>query len=108
MGIIKPGEPGTVASIVHPCRGRARRGQDAPADLQAPRRDPRDLPLHLAQRGDARGPRPDPKARHGQGAHFYPQVPFWPDPALIRNDPAAVGVPNDGKAPAIVVTSTAP
>jgi len=45
-----------------------------------------------------------PKARHGQGAHFYPQVPFWPDPALIRNDPAAVGVAETmGKAPAIVV-----
>jgi HCOMODA/2-hydroxy-3-carboxy-muconic semialdehyde decarboxylase len=46
-----------------------------------------------------------PKARHGQGAYFYPQVPFWPDPGLIRNDPAAVGVAETlGRAPAIVVS----
>src|SRR5258706_5330815 len=47
----------------------------------------------------------DRSARHGQGAHFYPQVPFWTDPGLIRNDPAAVGVAETmGKAPAIVVS----
>jgi HCOMODA/2-hydroxy-3-carboxy-muconic semialdehyde decarboxylase len=46
-----------------------------------------------------------PRARHGQGAHFYPQVPFWPDPGLIRNDPAAAGVAETmGKAPAVVVS----
>jgi HCOMODA/2-hydroxy-3-carboxy-muconic semialdehyde decarboxylase len=46
-----------------------------------------------------------PRARHGQGAHFYPQVPFWTDPGLIRNDPAAVGVAETlGKAPAVVVS----
>lgn len=33
-----------------------------------------------------------PKPRHGFGAYFSPQVPFWPDPNLVRNDAAAEGV----------------
>lgn len=46
-----------------------------------------------------------PKARHGFGSYFYPQVPFWPDPGLIRNDAAAVGVAETmGSAPAVVVS----
>ncbi|UCV17840.1 class II aldolase/adducin family protein [Ferribacterium limneticum] len=45
-----------------------------------------------------------PKARHGFGSYFYPQVPFWPDPALIRNDQAANGVAQTmGGACAVVV-----
>lgn len=30
-----------------------------------------------------------PKPRHGFGAYFYPQIPLWDDPILIRNDAAA-------------------
>lgn len=33
-----------------------------------------------------------PKPRHGFGAYFWPQVPFWSDPALVRNDEAAHSV----------------
>ncbi len=45
-----------------------------------------------------------PKARHGFGSYFYPQAPFWADPGLIRNEPAAIGVAETlGKAAAVVV-----
>ncbi len=45
-----------------------------------------------------------PRARHGFGSYFYPQVPFWADPGLVRNDAAALGVAQAmGRAPAVVV-----
>jgi HCOMODA/2-hydroxy-3-carboxy-muconic semialdehyde decarboxylase len=31
-----------------------------------------------------------PKIRHGFGAYFYPGIPLWDDPQLIRDDGAAV------------------
>lgn len=30
-----------------------------------------------------------PRARHGLGAYFSPQAPYWPSPALVRDDDAA-------------------
>ena len=46
-----------------------------------------------------------PKARHGFGSYFYPEVPMWTDPALIRNDEAAIGVAKTlGQASAVVVS----
>jgi len=46
-----------------------------------------------------------PKPRHGFGAYFSPQVPFWPDPNLVRNDAAAEGVARTlGALPGIVVS----
>ena len=30
-----------------------------------------------------------PKVRHGFGAYFYPGIPLWDDPQLIRDDGAA-------------------
>jgi HCOMODA/2-hydroxy-3-carboxy-muconic semialdehyde decarboxylase len=46
-----------------------------------------------------------PTARHGFSSYFYPQVPFWRDPALVRNDAAALRVAQAlGAAPAIVVS----
>ncbi len=45
-----------------------------------------------------------PKARHGFGSYFFPEVPFWSDPGLIRNEAAAIGVGETiGAASAIVV-----
>ena len=104
MGIIKPGEPGTVVSTDAPLPegvlGEVRMHQQIykrRAEIRAICRFISPNVVTLAALGLT------PKARHGQGAHFY-QVPFWPDPALIRNDPAAVGVAETlGKAPAIVV-----
>jgi HCOMODA/2-hydroxy-3-carboxy-muconic semialdehyde decarboxylase len=105
MGIIKQGEPGTVVSADAPLPegvlGEVRMHQQIykhRAEINAICRFISANVVTLAALGLS------PKARHGQGAHFYPQVPFWPDPGLIRNDPAAVGVAQTmGNAPAIVV-----
>jgi len=106
MGTIKPGEPGTVVSIEgslpEGVLGEVRMHQQIykrRSDAKAICRFISPNVVTLAALGLT------PKARHGQGAHFYPHVPFWPDPALIRNDPAAVGVAETlGKAPAVVVS----
>lgn len=46
-----------------------------------------------------------PRPRHGFGTYFAPEVPWWPDPKLIRNDEAAQGVARTlGAAPGIVVS----
>ncbi|MDB5875033.1 MAG: aldolase [Ramlibacter sp.] len=46
-----------------------------------------------------------PHPRHGFGAYFGPDVPLWPDPALVRNDAAAEGVARTmGKCAAVVVS----
>lgn len=106
MGIIRPGEPGTVVSTDAPLPegvlGEVRMHQQVykrRSDAKAICRFISTNVVTLAALGLT------PKARHGQGAHFYPQVPFWSDPGLIRNDPAAVGVAETmGKAPAVVVS----
>lgn len=106
MGTINPGEPGTVVSIEgslpEGVLGEVRMHQQIykrRSDAKAICRFISPNVVALAALGLT------PKARHGQGAHFHPQVPFWPDPALIRNDPAAVGVADAmGKAPAVVVS----
>jgi HCOMODA/2-hydroxy-3-carboxy-muconic semialdehyde decarboxylase len=106
MGNIKPGEPGTAVSTDAPLPegvlGEVRMHQQIykrRADIRAICRFISPDVVTLAALGLT------PKARHGQGAYFYPQVPFWPDPGLIRNDPAAVGVAETlGRAPAIVVS----
>lgn len=106
MGIIGPGEPGTVVAtagaLPEGVLGEVRMHQQIYArrgEVKAICRFISPNVVTLAALGLA------PKARHGQGAHFFPQVPFWTDPGLIRNDPAAVGVVETmGKAPAIVVS----
>jgi HCOMODA/2-hydroxy-3-carboxy-muconic semialdehyde decarboxylase len=106
MGTIKPGDPGTVVSTDAPLPegvlGEVRMHQQIYKRRGEIRAICRFIPpnvVTLAALGFT------PKARHGQGAHFYPQVPFWRDPGLIRNDAAAVGVAETmGKAPAIVVS----
>jgi HCOMODA/2-hydroxy-3-carboxy-muconic semialdehyde decarboxylase len=106
MGSIGPGEPGTVVSTDAPLPegvlGEVRMHQQiykSRGEVRAICRFISPNVVTLAALGHT------PKARHGQGAHFYPQVPFWPDPGLIRNDPAAVGVAQTmGSAPAVVVS----
>jgi HCOMODA/2-hydroxy-3-carboxy-muconic semialdehyde decarboxylase len=106
MGTIRPGEAGTVVStegaLPEGVLGEVRMHQQIykrRSDAKAICRFISPNVVTLAALGFT------PKARHGQGAHFYPQVPFWSDPGLIRNDPAAVGVAETmGKAPAVVVS----
>ena len=106
MGTIQAGEPGTVVSSDAPLPegvlGEVRMHQQIykrRGEVRAICRFISPNVVTLAALGLT------PKARHGQGAHFYPEVPFWRDPGLIRNDPAAVGVAETmGKAPAVVVS----
>jgi HCOMODA/2-hydroxy-3-carboxy-muconic semialdehyde decarboxylase len=106
MGTIKPGDPGTVVStdgsLPEGVLGEVRMHQQVykrRSEVGAVCRFISPNVVALAALGLT------PRARHGQGAHFYPQVPFWADPGLIRNDPAAVGVAETmGKAPAVVVS----
>lgn len=106
MGIIRPGEPGTIvrtdAPLPEGVLGEVRMHQQIykrRGEVQAICRFISPNVVTLAALGLT------PRARHGQGAHFHPQVPFWTDPGLIRNDPAAVGVAETmGKAPAVVVS----
>jgi HCOMODA/2-hydroxy-3-carboxy-muconic semialdehyde decarboxylase len=105
MGLIAPGESGTVV----PIEGALPEGVlgEVRMHQQIYKRRPafgavcRFLsPNVMALAGLGRTPR----ARHGFGAYFYPQAPFWADPALVRNDEAAVGVAQTmGDAPAVVV-----
>lgn len=92
-GLIKPGEAGSVV----PVNGDLPTGVlgEVRMHQQIYKRRPevgavcRFLPpnvLALAAMGLT------PKVRHGFGSYFYPEVPFWPDPGLIRNDAAANGV----------------
>ncbi|MSQ70638.1 MAG: class II aldolase/adducin family protein [Betaproteobacteria bacterium] len=105
MGLIKPGEPGTVVPVEGPLPegvlGEVRMHQQVykrRPDAKAIARFLSPNVLALAAMGLT------PKARHGFGSYFYPQVPFWADPGLIRNEPAAIGVAETmGKAPGVVV-----
>jgi HCOMODA/2-hydroxy-3-carboxy-muconic semialdehyde decarboxylase len=105
MGLIAPGEAGTVCQTSEPLPegvlGEVRMHQQIYAcrpDVNAIARFLSPNVMALAALGRT------PAARHVFGAYFYPQVPFWPDPALIRNDAAAVGVARTlGDAPGIVV-----
>ncbi|RTL47538.1 MAG: class II aldolase/adducin family protein [Rhodocyclaceae bacterium] len=93
MGLIASGEPGTVVNIEGPLPegvlGEVRIHQQVyrlRPDAKALCRFLSPQIMALAALGKA------PKARHGFGAYFAPEPPFWPDPQLVRNDDAARGV----------------
>ena len=106
MGLIRAGEGGTVVPLDGPLpegvMGEVRMHREVyrrRPDVNAIVRFISPSVTALAALG--RTPRP----RHGFGAYFAPQVPMWKDPALIRNDAAAVGVAQAmGEAAAIVVS----
>ena len=105
MGLIPTGEAGAVVRTSGPLPGgvlgEVRMHQQIyqrRSDVQAICRI---LPSHvmaLAAMGCS------PSARHGFSSYFYPRVPMWSDPALVRNDAAAAGVAQTlGDAAAVVV-----
>lgn len=105
MGMIQPGEAGNVVRVDGPLPegvlGEVRIHQQ----IYKRRQDVNAVcrffgPNLMALSAFGRTPRP----RHGMGAYFHRGVPFWTDPGLIRNDPAAVGVAEIlGDASAVVV-----
>lgn len=106
MGLIRPGEPGTVVTIT----GALPEGVLGEVRLhqQIYRRRPevhavlRAMPPALMALGTARRV---PQPRHGQGSYFGPDGPaLWDDPQLLRNDAAAAAVADTlGQRAAIVM-----
>jgi HCOMODA/2-hydroxy-3-carboxy-muconic semialdehyde decarboxylase len=104
QGLIRPGEPGTVVPIDGPLPegvlGEVRLHQRIyrrRADVNAVCRFLSPNVMALAGLGRTA------KARHGFGSYFHPEVPFWPDPGLLRTDEAAEAVATTmGDAPAVV------
>lgn len=105
MGLIAVGEPGTVVPVDGPLPegvlGEVRMHQQIyrrRPEVNAICRFLSPQVMALAAMGHS------PSARHGYSAYFYPQVPMWRDPALVRNDLAANGVAEVmGSACAVVV-----
>ncbi|NPC55906.1 class II aldolase/adducin family protein [Caenimonas soli] len=105
MGLIRPGERGTVAKVEGPLPegvfGEVRLHQQVyrrRPEVQAVCRFTSPHVLALSAMGMA------PVARHGFGAYFHPQVPFFPNAKLVRDDQTAADVATlMGTAPAIVV-----
>jgi HCOMODA/2-hydroxy-3-carboxy-muconic semialdehyde decarboxylase len=91
MGIIAPGTLGTVVTI----------DGDLPDGVLGEVRIHREI---YRRRPDVRGVartmppkimslstlRLTPQPRHGFGSYFYPSIPLWDDPLLVRNDVASV------------------
>lgn len=106
MGRITPCDAGTVVPLDGPLPegvlGEVRMHREVyrlRADVNAIVRFISPSVLALAALG--RTPRP----RHGFGTYFAPEVPLWPDPALVRNDAAAAAVARTmGRNAAVVVS----
>jgi HCOMODA/2-hydroxy-3-carboxy-muconic semialdehyde decarboxylase len=87
MGLIKPGEPGTVVPIDGPLPDGVLGEVRIHREIYKRRPDvggvARTMPpaaMTLGALGIA------PKPRHGPGAYFAPQPPIWDDPMLLRDD----------------------
>lgn len=90
MGLIEPGTPGLVVGLDGPL----------PEDVLGEVRIHREIyRLRPDVQGIARTMPPKimslsalrltPQARHGFGSYFYPAIPLWDSPLLIRDDAAA-------------------
>ncbi|MES2191402.1 MAG: class II aldolase/adducin family protein [Pseudomonadota bacterium] len=105
MGLIQAGEPGTVVRVDGPLPdgvlGEVRMHQQIyrrRTEVKAICRFLSPQVMALAAMGMS------PSARHGFSSYFYPRVPMWADPALVRNDAAASGVADVmGDACAVIV-----
>lgn len=105
MGLIEPGEDGTVVPIdgtlPDGVLGEVRAHQQIyqrRGDVNGILRTFLEATLSLSTM------RLTPRPRHGFGAYFHPQPPLWDDPALLRNDEAAAGLADAlGDARAIVM-----
>ena len=106
MGLIKPREDGTVVPLGGPLPHGVLGEVRVHREIYRQRPDVQSIvrfisPSVTALAALGRVPRP----RHGVGAFFAPEVPFWPHLALVRNDEAAAGVAQAlGQASAIVLS----
>lgn len=105
LGLIKPGEDGTVVPIEGPLPADVLSEVRCHQSIYATRKDvngiSRVFPRNVLTLSSFRV---TPKARIGFGTYFYPQPPLWDDPMLIRTDePANALADTLGNARAIVM-----
>jgi len=90
MGMIGPGEPGTVVPIEGPLPegvlGEVRIHQQIYRQRPQTGGICRVMPPHTMALSAMRR---TPRARHGLGAYFAPEPPLWDDPLLLRSDAQA-------------------
>jgi HCOMODA/2-hydroxy-3-carboxy-muconic semialdehyde decarboxylase len=93
MGLIGPGEAGTVVPLKGPLPAGVLGEVRAHQQIYAHRPDVNGIcrifppkTVSLAAMGRT------PKVRHGSGCYFAPQPPLWDDPQLLRTDERAQGV----------------
>src|SRR5690606_5588635 len=105
MGLIAPDEPG----VVVPVHGELPAGVlgEVRIHQQIYRARPevggvaRTMPPTVMALSAARV---TPAPRHGMGSYFWPAVPLWDDPLLVRSDAQALGVARAlGEAAAVVI-----
>jgi len=105
MGLIEPGEPGTVVPVRGPLPDGVLGEVRCHQQIYARRPDVngicRVFPRQVMTLSTFRR---TPRARLGFGSYFFPAPPLWDDPLLIRTDEQAVGFAETlGKARAIVM-----
>jgi HCOMODA/2-hydroxy-3-carboxy-muconic semialdehyde decarboxylase len=105
MGLIEPGEPGTVVPVQGPLPdgvlGEVRCHQQIYARRPEVNGICRVFPRQVMTLSTFRR---TPRARLGFGSYFFPAPPLWDDPLLIRSDAQAAGFAETlGNARAIVM-----
>ena len=93
MGLIEPGEHGTVVSVHAPLPGTVLGEVRLHQQIYARRPDVRgivrSMPPSVMALGTARR---TPRPRHGMGAYFGAGARLWDDPQLVRDDERAAQV----------------
>jgi HCOMODA/2-hydroxy-3-carboxy-muconic semialdehyde decarboxylase len=90
MGLIAPGTPGTVVSVdgdlPNGVLGEVRIHREIYRRRPEVRAVARTMPPKIMSLSTLRL---TPRARHGFGSYFYPAIPLWDNPLLIRDDAAS-------------------
>jgi HCOMODA/2-hydroxy-3-carboxy-muconic semialdehyde decarboxylase len=90
MGLIAPGTPGTVVGIngdlPDGVLGEVRIHREIYRRRPEVRAVARTMPPKIMSLSTLRL---TPQARHGFGSYFYPAIPLWDEPLLVRNDTAS-------------------
>lgn len=105
MGLIQPGEPGTVVPVHGPLPegvlGEVRIHQHIYQRRPEVNAVIRSMPMQVMSLSCAGL---TPKLRHGMGAYFKDGVPLWDDPQLLRDDAQAAALAEQlGKSHALVM-----
>ncbi len=93
MGMIQPGEAGSVVPVDGPLPDGVLGEVRIHQQIYKRRPDVGGIVRSMPPRAMSLGTlRLTPKARHGFGSYFAPEVPLWDDPLLLRSDEQAVAL----------------